>query len=69
MNEKLRVGKYGYAIRNDRGSTFINYLEERGLFTINSFFKTKKNRGDKAGNRKQGDKEGNPTSFCPHTNL
>lgn len=42
MNEKLRVGKYGYAIRNDRGSTFINYLEERGLFTINSFFKTKK---------------------------
>lgn len=39
--EELKVRKFGFGTRNERGSTLINNLEERRLFTMNSFFNKK----------------------------
>lgn len=43
-NDETKMGNYGYGKRNDRGVILMNYLEERRLFAMNSFFKKKPKR-------------------------
>lgn len=35
------LGKYGYGERNERGSRLLNFLQEHGLYSMNSFFDKK----------------------------
>ncbi|XP_052742326.1 craniofacial development protein 2-like [Bicyclus anynana] len=36
---ELKVGRFGYGQRNDRGQMLADFMEKEGLFMMNSFFK------------------------------
>jgi hypothetical protein len=42
--EETKIGDFGYGQRNDRGATLMNYLEEKHLYAMNSFYKKKPQR-------------------------